>query len=183
MHVKDSLTSSPLPPLGPFSQLPPPDCGEKDVVYMAAPVHPNKQNFINGLALIFSLWPALKMAREMEWGGHNTIEKIQLFQDGLVDYFDREGRNIEPEDVEEILLEVMNCEFGTLLEDESERIVAKQICTLYQECIRGKSDMLDSLRQRAAQPLALNLVRPVSEDTDSTDSDYEEDDSVDNMAM
>jgi hypothetical protein len=34
-----------------------------------------------------------------------------------------EGKNLEPEDIEEILLEVMRDEFGVVLEDESEREV------------------------------------------------------------
>ena len=52
-------------------------------------VHPNKQNFIDGLDLIFGRWVALRMAVEMEWGGHDSAEKVEQFKQALVDYFDK----------------------------------------------------------------------------------------------
>lgn len=67
-----------------------------------------------------------------------------------------EGRSIECEDIEDILLEVMSTEFCTLLEDGSEREVAKSLWTLFQESIKGRTALLDSLRQRAARsPITL----------------------------
>lgn len=64
------------------------------------------------------------MAVEMEWGGHNSAEKQALFKESLVEYFDKEGKNVEVEDIEDILIEVMSTQFNTLLEDESERQVS-----------------------------------------------------------
>lgn len=53
------------------------------------PIHPNKLNFIEGLSLVLERWVALKMALEMEWGGHDTARKSDEFKAALVDYFER----------------------------------------------------------------------------------------------
>lgn len=111
-------------------------------------MHPNKQNFVNGLQLILDKWTALKLAIEMEWGGPFTAQKAQDFHYSLIDYFEKglqtlckdvrvliyltiEGKNIEPEDIEDILLEVMRDEFGAVLEDESEREVTHPAFLVY----------------------------------------------------
>jgi pre-rRNA-processing protein TSR2 len=142
-------------------------------------VHPNKRNFIEGLGIIFSRWPALRMAVDMEWGGHDTVEKAQRFQDSLIDYFDRgtfthrpawysvEGKNIEQEDIEDILLDVLCDEFCTMLEDGSEIEIAKTIWTLYQESIKGKTTLLETLRVRATRSLPVNIVKTATEDESS----------------
>lgn len=119
--------------------------GNRRILYhmSSGAVHPNKQNFIDGLDLIFGRWVALRMAVEMEWGGYDSAEKVEQFKQALVDYFDKGtgvsaggagmlnslaivvigGKNIEAEDVEEILIEVMGSEFHTVLEDDSEVLV------------------------------------------------------------
>lgn len=66
----------------------------------------------------------------------------------------------------------MSTEFCTLLEDGSEREVAKSIWTLFHESIKGKTVLLESLRQRAAlSPVML----PRREDvTSAEDEDIED---------
>jgi pre-rRNA-processing protein TSR2 len=84
-----------------------------------------------------------------------------------------EGKNVEPEDLEDILLEVMSREFHICLEDGSEREIAKMLFDLYRECIRGERSMLEILRKKAqiraskcdsiAQCQASEFVVPVSD--------------------
>jgi hypothetical protein len=88
----------------------------------------------------------------------------------------KEGKSIEPEDIEDILLDVMCGEFCTVLEDGSEVEVAKSIWTLYQECVKGNTALLESLRQRAGKILNLNVVKPPNEESSS--EEYSEDDNV-----
>ena len=83
-----------------------------------------------------------------------------------------EGKHIEREDIEDILLEVMSNEFCTLLEDGSEVEVAKAIWILFQESIKGKTNLLESLRQRASRPLNIPVKSKVD---DSSSSGTEED--------
>lgn len=59
-----------------------------------------------------------------------------------------EGRRIEPEDIEDALLESMSAEFGTILEDGSEVQIARDLCRLYQESIRGETALLEQLERR-----------------------------------
>ncbi len=116
-------------------------------------MHPNKANFVEGLGLIFGRWVAMQMALQMEWAGPMTGEKVATFIEGLVDYFDREGRSIEEEDIEDILVTTMQDEFSTLLEDSSEVEVARAILTLFRESVQGRTKLLDVLRRRATAPL------------------------------
>ena len=48
----------------------------------------------------------------------------------------------------------MNTEAGIILEDESEKQVAKMIWELYRECIRGENGMLEKLKAKEIQRLA-----------------------------
>lgn len=112
----------------------------RNLPYATAPenikMHPNKANFLEGLSIVMKRWTALQLAVEMQWGGHNAAEKAKDFEESLADYFEKgfefyyikiilkiiiiEGKKLEPEDIEEILYDVMRDEFGAILEDESE---------------------------------------------------------------
>lgn len=61
-----------------------------------------------------------------------------------------EGKKVEPEDLEDILLDVMVREFYVNLEDSSEREIARLLFDLFRECIRGDSTILNQLRKKAA---------------------------------
>ena len=54
----------------------------------AAPVHPNKLKFIEGVGLIFDSWTALNLAVQMEFSGEDTHEKAAWFRKVIVDHFD-----------------------------------------------------------------------------------------------
>lgn len=112
-------------------------------------IHPNKLNFIEGVNLIFDNWTALTLAVQMDFGGEDTQEKAVWFRKVIVDHFDAEGKKVEPEDLEDILLDVMSREFHVTLEDFSEREIAKLLFDLFRECIRGEVALLNQLRLKA----------------------------------
>ena len=60
-----------------------------------------------------------------------------------------EGKKVEPEDLEDILLDVMAREFYINLEDFSEREIARLLFDLFRECIRGEVKLLNQLRMKA----------------------------------
>lgn len=60
-----------------------------------------------------------------------------------------EGKKVEPEDLEDILLDVMAREFHVNLEDFSEREIARLLFDLFRECIRGEESLLSQLRLKA----------------------------------
>lgn len=136
-------------------------------------MHPNKKNFVEGVDLIFSRWTALQLSIQMDWGGHDTAGKAEGFKESLVEYFEREGKTLEPEYVEDALLETMATEFGVVLEDQSEREVAKALWTLYGQSIIGQTELLESLRQRQRpNNLALESQGTIIESSsDSSESD------------
>lgn len=114
-------------------------------------MHPNKALFSEGLNIILRSWSALTLATTL----CISTEDLRVdLHSSLMDHFSVHGTNIEPEDLEDILLEVMNTEAGVILEDESERQVAKMVWELYRECIRGERGMVDKLRAREVIRLA-----------------------------
>ena len=112
-------------------------------------IHPNKLNFIEGVDLILNDWTALKLAVQMEFAGEDTHEKARWLRKVIVDHFDAEGKKVEPEDLEDILLDVMVREFYVNLEDFSEREIARLLFDLFRECIRGEVKLLNNLRIKA----------------------------------
>lgn len=111
--------------------------------------HPNKLNFIEGVNLIFDSWTAFGLAVQMDFAGEDTQEKAAWFRKVIVDHFDAEGKKVEPEDLEDILLDVMSREFHVTLEDFSEREIARLLFDIFRECIRGEVNLLNQLRLKA----------------------------------
>lgn len=108
-------------------------------------MHPNKRNFVEGLHIILKRWTALQLAVDMDLGGPNTAQKAEDLHYSLVDYVEKgidftycesynlysEAKNIEPEDLEDILFDVLKDEFGILLEDSSEVEVPLTTCAYF----------------------------------------------------
>ena len=149
----------------------------------SGPVHPNKLNFIEGVNLIFDSWTAFTLAVQMEFAGEETHEKAAWFRKVIVDHFDAEGKKVEPEDLEDILLDVMSREFHVTLEDFSEREIAKLLFDLFRECIRGEVSLLNQLKMKdekrkanrgdiLAQSQGVDQV----EEVDDVNCEYSEDD-------
>ena len=152
----------------------------------SSPVHPNKLNFIEGVNLIFDSWTAFTLAVQMEFAGEETHEKAAWFRKVIVDHFDAEGKKVEPEDLEDILLDVMSREFHVTLEDFSEREIAKLLFDLFRECIRGEVSLLNQLKMKdekrkanrgdiLAQSQGVDQV----EEVDDVNCEYSEDDAED----
>lgn len=124
---------------------------------ISPPIHPNKLLFIEGTKIILNTWTALRIAVEQEWGGSLSQEKSAWLVDALVEHFDAEGKKVEKEDLEDILLDVMGREFNVALEDESEREIASLLYTLYHECTSGKTTLLNHLREKQHKILATSI--------------------------
>jgi pre-rRNA-processing protein TSR2 len=120
-------------------------------------MHPNKSNFVEGTAIILSTWTALRIAVQNEFGGPDSQAKADWLVQAIVEHFDAEGKGVEVEDLEDILLDVMAREFQVSLEDESEREMANLLFNLYRQCITGNTTLLESLRERQKKALATSL--------------------------
>jgi pre-rRNA-processing protein TSR2 len=144
------------------------------------PIHPNKALFIEGARIILNTWTALRIAVEQEWGGPLSQEKAAWLVDALVEHFDVEGKKVEKEDLEDILLDVMTREFNVYLEDESEREIASLLFDLYHECISGRTDLINKLREKQPRILATAIDSICTgKESESDEEDGEEDVEID----
>ncbi|KAJ2688932.1 rRNA accumulation- protein [Coemansia sp. RSA 1285] len=120
----------------------------------AARMHPNKEAFIEGVDHVLAKWTALELAVQNGWGGRRSREKRDTMVDEIVEYFDQQVRKktaavgavaVEPTDVEELLLQVMDEDFSVMLEDQSEKEVARLLCTIFAECRAGNFETVDRM--------------------------------------
>ncbi len=135
----------------------------------------NRNNFVRGVELIFSRWTALQLAVQNEWGGHDSLEKAKWFEEIIVTHFGREGMKLAVDDVEDYIAQVMTNEFNVEIEDGSLRSIATSLRSLFHECIRGESKMLQSLI--ASQEIVkknMSYSKPSNEE--NTDYESEDDD-------
>lgn len=72
-------------------------------------------------------------------------------------------------------------EFNTMVEDGSELEVAKSIWTLYQECIKSKTTLLESLRARAMNPITLPIKGTIGSESSDDGNEEEEGDNNDEI--
>ncbi|KAG0165166.1 hypothetical protein DFQ28_009179 [Apophysomyces sp. BC1034] len=146
---------------------------------MAAQPHPNKVAFEEGVGYIFQSWTALNLAVEQDWGGVESADKRDWMIATVVEYFDKNGKKLDIEDIEDILIQIMNDEFHTMLEDDSAYLVSKHIVELFQQCVKGnltEVERLRSKRQTQGQATASSLAKQEGDDSsDEGDEDDEED--------
>jgi pre-rRNA-processing protein TSR2 len=84
------------------------------------PPHPNQVAFTEGVTLTLASWTALNLAIQYDWSNDGLgEEKRDWMCEVLVNYFGQHGQRVEPEDIEDILLQIMQDEFNTQLEDGS----------------------------------------------------------------
>ncbi|KAJ1982322.1 rRNA accumulation- protein [Dimargaris xerosporica] len=123
--------------------------------------HPNQAAFAEGLQILLTNWPVLRSAVDQGWGGDESREKEQWLIDTLVGYVGERGRRLEPEDVEDVLVQVLSDEFDTVVEDESPRHLGRLIVRLYKECVTGNYRMLENLRVEATKrPQGYSVIQP-----------------------
>ncbi|KAI9478815.1 MAG: Pre-rRNA-processing protein TSR2-domain-containing protein [Benjaminiella poitrasii] len=133
--------------------------------------HPNKLAFEEGASYIFHNWTALKLAVEQDWGGVDSAEKREWFIDVIVDYFGKRGKKIDIYDIEDILVQIMNDEFNTTLEDDSAYLVAKHLVNLFNQCIHGDHSEVERLREKHKTQSSFVAVSSSVKQGDDDDSD------------
>ncbi|KAK3333950.1 putative 20S pre-rRNA protein [Cercophora scortea] len=141
-----------------------------------------QSNFEQGVAFALHLWPALSLAVQNKWGGHDSESKRDWFAGAIVDLFSdlttlspstllqlqqpnpqqststtttTSNAIDEPDqaDVESVLLQVMLDEFEVNVDDDSALEVAEQVMRVRGECIRGRFDEVEKLRGRFASKI------------------------------
>jgi len=138
--------------------------------------HPHTVLFARGTLARLALWPALRLAVHVAWGGPASTEKQRWLAGVLVDQFEPfivapptpvptpsrtgsvgsvgsgSGSAPPPPDdvyVEELLLQIMADEFDVALEDDSAVAVAKDIVKLFEAVRAGDETFVKELEAQA----------------------------------
>lgn len=109
-----------------------------------------QKKFDLAIALTLATWPALTLAVQNSWGGLQSSEKRDWFA-GAISELIESTPDADVEYVEEFLLQVMNDEFETNLEDGSGEEVAAKILGLRKLTLHGNFAMVDEMHSRWEQ--------------------------------
>ena len=118
---------------------------------MSGPSPPSSTSlsFAKGVIARLSLWPALRIAVQNGWGGPDSTQKPTWMASVIVDTFEDQSAPPDAEYIEEMLLQIMDDEFETVVEDESAESVATDIAKLWKDIHQGDLTGLQRLEQQA----------------------------------
>lgn len=132
---------------------------------------PTSFSFARGVVARLTLWPALRIAVQNNWGGPDSSKKRTWMASVIVDIFEEKSTPPDTEYIEELLLQIMDDEFETVIEDGSAESVAKDITKLWKDIYSGDLDGLHQLEQHANvvsnRPIVAQPGLPEEADTDS----------------
>jgi len=129
--------------------------------------------FARGVIAILSAWPVLRLAVDQNWGGPESAAKRTYLASEIVDAF--ESRQLDQDDVEDLILQSLAEEFELVVEDGSSEKVASDVVKLWGEVSEGKSDMVLGLEAIADKFKGKKVIAEVEEG--NGDSDWEDDES------
>jgi pre-rRNA-processing protein TSR2 len=92
-------------------------------------------------------WPILTIAIQNNWGGPDSADKRDWLAGAISEVF-TSSPDTDTEDIEVILLQALEDEFGVRLEDESEVTVARDIFKIKGEVQRGELATVDALQKK-----------------------------------
>lgn len=144
---------------------------------------------------LLTVWPALRLAISQGWGGlegktHLAEDIVDLFISCATDSgTNSTGDKIpDDDDIEAVLLHVLSHEFSLTLEDNSERLVARDLIGLWKEClakvtnsIAPNTNLLETFAREAEKARLEDGVRTYAaqRDGESDDEEGEDDDDMD----
>lgn len=92
-------------------------------------------------------WPVLTVAVQSQWGGPDSSDKRDWLAGAVSEIFSSNPET-DTEDIEVVLLQALEDEFGVRLEDETEVGVAKDILKIRMEVMGGDFSTVDDLHAR-----------------------------------
>lgn len=125
----------------------------------------------------------LTVAVQNQWGGPDSSDKRDWLAGQISDLFATEP-STDAEDVEVMILQVLEDEFGVRLEDETEVQVARDIMSIRKELSEGNTTTVDALQKKWEDRKGKEVstgsvsVRESNQeaDWDSVDEESDEDD-------
>jgi pre-rRNA-processing protein TSR2 len=110
---------------------------------------PSSVIFARGVIARLAVWPILRVAIQEGWGGPGGPAKRTWIASEIVDAF--ETLNPVPDDqyVEEMLLQIMQDEFDTDIEDGSAESVGLDIVRMWEQAKVGREDLVKRFEELA----------------------------------
>ncbi|KAI0337541.1 hypothetical protein BDW22DRAFT_1295654, partial [Trametopsis cervina] len=110
---------------------------------------PTSLLFARGVIAKLAVWHALRIAVDQGWGGPESATKRTWLASVIVDAFEQEDPQPDVSYVELTLLQVMEDEFDTVLEDGSAEVVAKDIVRLWSDIQSGNENGVQEFERQA----------------------------------
>ncbi|EPS35088.1 hypothetical protein H072_11493 [Dactylellina haptotyla CBS 200.50] len=140
--------------------------------------------FESGMAILLNTWPALSMAVENEFGGPDSTDKRDWMCGAVADLFSSDPATDE-DDLEGFLLQILEDEFETAVEDDSAFAVSQRVIFLRRQCAANDFSGVEALRQFWEKNGGKNKpkVQVVRREGEESDSDDDEEDGAENDDM
>ncbi|KAF2202927.1 pre-rRNA-processing protein-like protein TSR2 [Delitschia confertaspora ATCC 74209] len=123
-------------------------------------------------------WQDLTVAIQNQWGGPDSEDKRDWLAGAISEIFQTQP-DTDALDIEAVLLQALEDEFGVRVEDESEVLVARQIMDIRKQTLEGNFSTVDQLqkewseRKGKALPTGNMQIIEHSQDTDGESVDDE----------
>ncbi|XP_062891607.1 pre-rRNA-processing protein TSR2 homolog isoform X1 [Mobula hypostoma] len=136
--------------------------------------------FVEGIRTALEAWPAYQVALENGFGGAHGQQKAAWMVTAVEQYF-YDNADLESEEVEELLADILDNEFDTVVEDGSLSEVAHQIWSTFALCQRGQESEVRARIQQLVERrnrVRVEVVpaRRPGEEAAEEDSEEEEED-------
>lgn len=92
-------------------------------------------------------WSVLAVAVQNQWGGPDSEDKRDWLAGAISEVFQNQPET-DALDLEVVLLQALEDEFGVRLEDETEVAVAREIMNIRKETVEGNFSTVDALQAR-----------------------------------
>lgn len=155
--------------------------GSTTNMFNPSPPSSTSLSFAKGVIARLALWPALRIAVQNSWGGPDSTQKRTWIASVIVDTFEEQSTTPDAEYIEEMLLQIMDDEFETIIEDESAQSVAEDITNMWKDIQLGDLAGLHHFEQQANaisnKPILAQAGSPGGLDTgsDEEEGDWESD--------
>ncbi|XP_069785273.1 pre-rRNA-processing protein TSR2 homolog [Narcine bancroftii] len=113
-----------------------------------------RELFEESVKVAMEAWPAFQVVLENGFGGVYSQQKADWMVGALTQYFE-DNASLERDEVEELLADMLDNEFNTVIEDGSVSEVAHHLWTTFAMCQRGEESRVRARLQQMAQGKAI----------------------------
>ncbi|KAF3926036.1 hypothetical protein ABW20_dc0108543 [Dactylellina cionopaga] len=138
--------------------------------------------FESGMAILLNTWPALSLVVENELGGPDSADKRDWMCGAVADLFTSDPAT-DAEDLESFLLQILEDEFETALEDDTAYAVSQRIILLRRQCAVNDYSGVQALQgfweKNGKNKPKVHVVRDDSDSDDGEEGEEGEEGDVD----